>query len=301
MLAEKLITHLEREVVTRASRGGPLAPLAAQWNHDVTHLQVQQTHGAVLEIGAAVREALHQLNVSAPAQLPSPPMTATDVALHVEQLLDGLQLGEHEEAERRGNRLFPPLFRTQQRAAVEAISKVATTTKDHTTQLLACSLLEAANRLDPMLVTVDEVEDLARSPEFSLRSSAAVLMWEWAESVPGRVPVSLLGRLTQPSAEDLYVHAAAWAGAKQLLLARGAARAIFDRMAGSHDVDDRRYAVADLLEVARIEPRAVPADLVRSLVHDHDKVVASRAAKLLRLVDAVAEGEHRKYYGQFGM
>jgi hypothetical protein len=225
----------------------------------------------------------------------------TDVALHVEQLLEGLDLGDHEEAERRVNRLFLHLFRDQQRAAIEAIVDVGTTTKHHTSQLLACSLLEAADRLDPTLIKIEEVEVLARSADFSLRSSVAVLMWQWAESAPGRVPVPLLGRLTQPSTEDWYVHAAARAGAKQLLLHRAAARVIFDRMAASRDPDDRDYAVADLLEVAKTEPRAVPVDLAKKLARDPDKSVAARAAELLRIVDGVGGDRRRKYYGPFGM
>ena len=39
VLAEKLTGHLVREIVMRGSRGGPLAPLADQLNHDITHLQ----------------------------------------------------------------------------------------------------------------------------------------------------------------------------------------------------------------------------------------------------------------------
>ncbi|HEU5472711.1 MAG TPA: hypothetical protein VFV67_18850 [Actinophytocola sp.] len=302
VLAETLATHLVREVVTRASRGGPLKPLAAQLNHDVTHLQVQQTHDAVRQIGVAIQEALDRLDTAyPPAQRASLAMADIDVALHVEQLLHGLVLGDHDEAERRVNRLCLPLFRNQQRAAVEAIIRVATATRDHTTQLLACSLLEAADRLDPMLITIDDVEGLARSADDSLRSSAAVLMWQWAKAIPGRVPIALLGRLTLPSTEDWYVHAAARAGAKQLLLARAAARAVFDRMAASHDPDDREYAAADLLEVARIEPRAVPNDLARKLILDQDQTVAARAAELLRAVEAIEEGERENYYGQFGM
>jgi len=42
LLAEKLTSHLVREIVVRGSRGGPLAPLADQLNHDVTHLQGQR-------------------------------------------------------------------------------------------------------------------------------------------------------------------------------------------------------------------------------------------------------------------
>jgi hypothetical protein len=38
-LAEQLAGHLVREIVSRGARGGPLAPLANQLDHDVTHLQ----------------------------------------------------------------------------------------------------------------------------------------------------------------------------------------------------------------------------------------------------------------------
>jgi hypothetical protein len=72
-------------------------------------------------------------------------------------------------------------------------------------------------------------------------------------------------------------------------------------MAASHDPDDRDYAAADLLEVARIEPRAVPADLARKLARDQDRTVATRAAELLRVVEAVEEEDRGNYYGQFGM
>jgi len=151
-----------------------------------------------------------------------------------------------------------------------------------------------------VLIKTEGVDALARSADFSLRSSAAVLMWQWAESAPGRVPIPLLGRLTQPSTEDWFVHAAARAGAKQLLLRRAAARVIFDRMAGSRDKGDRDYAVADLLEVAEIEPRAVPADLARKLANDEDESVAARGAELLRAIDG-GNDERRNYYRPFGM
>lgn len=49
-LADLLTGHLLRELVVRGARGGPLAPLADQLNHDVTHLQGQQ-HSASLAAG----------------------------------------------------------------------------------------------------------------------------------------------------------------------------------------------------------------------------------------------------------
>jgi hypothetical protein len=299
-LAEKLTGHLLRQIVARGARGGPLFPVAAQLNHDLTHLQGEQIHDAVRQLGAEIQEALSRLETSRPPEQRRV-QSITDAGLRVEQLLNDLDLGDHEEAERRVIRLFLPFSRDQQQAVVEGIVSVAMTTQDHTVQLLACALLEAADRLDPMLIKIEEVEALARSTAFSLRSSAAVLLWQWAESLPGRVPVPLLARLTQPSTEDWYVHAAARAGAKQLLLRRAAARAIFDRMAASRDRDDRDYAVADLLEVAEVEARAVPIDLAQKLAADQDESVAARAAKLLQAVCGVGDDERGNYYGRFGM
>jgi len=223
------------------------------------------------------------------------------MALYVEQLLDGLGLGDHDEAERRVNRLFMPWRRSQQRAAVEALVRLAATTANHDTQLVACALIEAADRLDPDLIAVEDVEHVARSSGASLRSSAAVLLWQWAKVSPARVPVPLLARLTQPSAEDWYVHAAARAGAKHLLLARSSARSIFDRMAASHQVEDRSYALSDLADVASIEPRAVPLDLVGKLARDQDHDLATRAAELLTVLETVSEQDRRSYRGPFGM
>jgi hypothetical protein len=39
VLAEKITIHLLREIVVRGSRGGPLFPLTAQLNADMTHMQ----------------------------------------------------------------------------------------------------------------------------------------------------------------------------------------------------------------------------------------------------------------------
>jgi hypothetical protein len=227
VLAEKLTTNLLREIVVRGSRGGPLEPLAAQLNHDATHLQGQQIHHAVRQLSGEILEALARLDAAHPRGKPRS-QTPPDIALHVQQLFEDLDLDEHEKAERRVNRLFLHLSRDQQRAALAAIIYVATTTEDHTTQLLGCNLLEAADRLDPMLIKIEDVEALAQSAHFCLRSGAATLLWQWAESNPGRVPVPLLSKLALPSTQDWYVHAAARAGAKQLLLRRAATRAIFD-------------------------------------------------------------------------
>jgi hypothetical protein len=61
VIAEKLAGHLVREIVSRAARGGPLVPLAAQLNDDVTHLQGQQVHGELRDV---VIDALARLEAA---------------------------------------------------------------------------------------------------------------------------------------------------------------------------------------------------------------------------------------------
>ena len=55
VLAEKLAGHLVREILLRASRGGPLAPLADQLNHDVTHLQGQRLEGLLARLADQIQ------------------------------------------------------------------------------------------------------------------------------------------------------------------------------------------------------------------------------------------------------
>ena len=54
LLAETLTRHLVRVIRLRGSRGGPLAPLADQLNHDVTHLQGQRLEGMLARLAGQV-------------------------------------------------------------------------------------------------------------------------------------------------------------------------------------------------------------------------------------------------------
>ena len=49
-LAQTLAGHLVGEIMVRGAQGGPLAPLADQLNHDVTHLQGQRLEGMLAEL-----------------------------------------------------------------------------------------------------------------------------------------------------------------------------------------------------------------------------------------------------------
>ncbi len=58
VLAETLTGCLVRQIMAGGFRGGPLAPLAEQLNHDATHLQLQQLEGTVGRLAAELRGAL---------------------------------------------------------------------------------------------------------------------------------------------------------------------------------------------------------------------------------------------------
>ena len=62
VLADRLTGHLVREIIVRGSGGGPLAPLADQFNHELTRLQGQRQgqriEGMLARLADQVRDAL---------------------------------------------------------------------------------------------------------------------------------------------------------------------------------------------------------------------------------------------------
>lgn len=61
VLAEKLTSHLLREIVIRGASGGSLFPLASQLNHDLSHLQGQRLEGVLGQLAGELREALSRI------------------------------------------------------------------------------------------------------------------------------------------------------------------------------------------------------------------------------------------------
>jgi hypothetical protein len=49
-IEQALVRNVIQEIFSRGARGGPLAPLADQLNHDLTHLQGQHTAGMLARI-----------------------------------------------------------------------------------------------------------------------------------------------------------------------------------------------------------------------------------------------------------
>lgn len=297
-LGEVLSAHLRRQIAFAGSHGGPLAALANELNHEFTHQQLEKMEATIQQVASVVSSGIAQHAGDGQAGNPGDP-PIENIALYVEQLLGGLYLGDHDEAERRMSQLFLRLKRAGHRTVVEALIREAV--EDEEILHLASMLVEAADRLDHSLITLDEVEELSRSTNDSLRMFAVNIMWQWAQDQPGSVPVPLLTRLCLPSQEDWYVQAPARAVAKTLLLHRPAARAVFDRLATSRSQDDRLTAALDLLDVAKREPRVVPVDLANKLARDQDRDVASKGAELTRAIAGTDDRKRINYYMPFGL
>jgi hypothetical protein len=58
VVADRLTGHLVREIIIRGSGGGPLAPLADQFNHELTRLQGQRIEEMLARLAGEVRDAL---------------------------------------------------------------------------------------------------------------------------------------------------------------------------------------------------------------------------------------------------
>jgi WD40 repeat protein len=60
VLAEKLTVNLLREIVLRGSQGGAVTPLAAQLNHDMTHIQGERLESMLSQLIMEVSQALRR-------------------------------------------------------------------------------------------------------------------------------------------------------------------------------------------------------------------------------------------------
>jgi hypothetical protein len=74
-LAQELTHHLVQEILTRGARGGPLAPLADQLNHDKTYLQGQRIEGM---LGQALAQLDATRTAATPVALGQVPAIASD-------------------------------------------------------------------------------------------------------------------------------------------------------------------------------------------------------------------------------
>ncbi len=212
----------------------------------------------------------------------------------LEDLFAGVGLGDHDKAEMRLRHLFQQVGKADQARLAQAIFEYAIAHPDDGVDIhVVTSFLEACARLDLSLVELPWIERLAASPVVQHRMSAAIMLWERAETDPGTVPIDLVARLARPASEDWYVFSPALAAAKQLALTRRSALEVILDLGRSLGADDREYAVRLLRDLADVDPLIVPVDAVQRLARDSDPSVSEAAAELLPRLTSIPESERR--------
>jgi hypothetical protein len=220
----------------------------------------------------------------------------------LDDLFEGVGLGDHDKAEAKLRVLFGRTTKSDQGRVVEGIFDYAMTLPENGADIhIVTSFLEAAARVDPALVDMAWIEQLTMSGITQHRMSAAMMLWDLAVTVPGIVPLDLVAKLAKPATEDWYVFAPALGATKQLALTRKSALDIILDLARSLKADDRDYAVAALGDLARVDPALIPIKPVERLARDTDSSVAKRATALLETLRGVTDAERNTRYGLFAL
>lgn len=110
---------------------------------------------------------------------------------------------------------------------------------------IAGRVLEAVVEIDPNLLTVEILEELSHHGDFSVCSSAAVILFTLACMLPGTVPLDITTGLARPAHQDWYMFTPLNT-LKQLALTRPEAVAALVDLADSPSRDEREYAAAAL-------------------------------------------------------
>ena len=220
----------------------------------------------------------------------------------LDDLFEGVGLGDHDKAEAKLRVLFGRTTKSDQGRVVEGIFDYAMSLPENGADIhIVTSFLEAAARVDPALVDMAWIEQLTMSGITQHRMSAAMMLWDLAVTVPGIVPLDLVAKLAKPATEDWYVFAPALGATKQLALTRKSALDIILDLARSLKADDRDYAVAALGDLARVDPALIPIKPVERLARDTDSSVAKRATALLETLRGVTDAERNTRYGLFAL
>jgi hypothetical protein len=244
--------------------------------------------------------------VPGPPGVPVAPRPVTDDAADAgaptdaSALVAGLRPDDHDEARGRVYRLLRDRSADRRRQIIRELHSEIMESDGQARELAAATLLEAASRLDPALVSIEMVETLATHPGYRARSCAANLLRDRAAVAPGDVPVGLLGRLAWPSMEDWFVWTPAMAAVQELVLHRRDAYVIFGSLAVSGDLHDRHAVAQALLEVAEVKPAAVARDLAERLASDPDPLIAAKAQQVMAAIEDVTDRDHADCYRRFG-
>lgn len=251
------------------------------------------------DIVNALKPIVEQLNIWGVIPARPKPAEAPVSRVNVDRLASSVDLGEHDKASRLA---YETTLRTRRADQVQAVQDLLDRLRTEAGDPhIVGHILEALGRIDHSLVPLDAIEELSLSPVTEHRIVAIFLLEDLAQSMPGQVPLGVLGRLARPADEDWYVQAPAMAITKLLMLHRQHARLILDHLADSEDAQDRYEVAAALADLASVDASAVPPDLAARLAKDTDDLVAKKAREVVKALKALPKHAYVKRFGPFGI
>lgn len=294
--------HLQHKVMVLKSHE---VKLPSNINPTYENLDVKDATDVVPIIVRQLQEwGVLSLSAAVPITVNTESSSRIDESI-VTKLLTGIGLGGHEESRYRAYKLMLSVSKKDQGRIAEAIFEYMTSRANdedrHEELLIAASFLEAMNKHDTSLVPYSVIELMTLSESFSIRSSAAILLWDKATATPGTVPLDLVGRLARPADEDWYVSAPAMAATKLLVLSRDDAYVILENLAESEDVADRDAVITALLGIAKVNPVAVNPSLVEKLFRDSEPSIREGAQLAMDIIKDIGDGEHVRRLSPFGL
>jgi hypothetical protein len=106
-ITETLVRNVMRQILAGGAGGGPLAPLADQLNHDLTHLQGQHTAGMLARIAEELVRVTDQPVQQTPEELPRPIADSTGRSVELPHCAACLLVTPMSRARRRQRQVIP--------------------------------------------------------------------------------------------------------------------------------------------------------------------------------------------------
>ncbi|MGP8281612.1 MAG: hypothetical protein ACLQT6_02730 [Desulfomonilaceae bacterium] len=179
-------------------------------------------------------------------------------------LLKGVSLGDWEAGREAAIKLLKTTAESGRNDLFDALLKYQDCLDDEV-KWSALMVVESFAELAPWLIDRSLLIRMAKSKDYSIRSSAAAICMSLAKFAPDRVPTDILLKLAVPD-EDYYVDTPATAALKILARYRPAILRIFLMRLADSDPSVRIHAAEALSSISHVEPEILdPLELKKEL------------------------------------
>jgi len=177
----------------------------------------------------------------------------------VDKIIANVGLGEWKRATAAALRVLKETDAAGRNQTFEALLQYQDLPEDDKMFWPSLHTIEMCADLAPDLMSRLTLSQMAKDPNFSVRSSAASICMNWAQFAPDRVPIDILLNLSVHD-EDWYVQAPANAALKSMAGAVPGVLEIFYSRLRSSDAEERAHAAACILDIAENEPNLLDRD-----------------------------------------